>query len=369
MLLRTKSAAVLCALVLAAGCSDSGDKAADASVAPTDSVAVDDTSTVDSTADDGALGADDIDGSWVVVRQATEDNGFSGLPPDSDPAVTFRTYDLECRDDSCTTIDAYVGRANGDVNTAAPLEMAFDGTTLTAIDEWNAQCLSITSGKYDGPEETSGVAHLSLEPQFDDGVLVSFVGVYDVSMVTEASADCAAEDVSQKADMVLFRPELATFSELSDGVYWGEGAQGFAARGLTGCTASTCVLREPYTTVTEIGPMSSWAEGTVSLGDEGLYTGAVTFADNCVDTAGAWVADETTMITVEAAVALVEVTGLDTPILLIYEQVTGEPVADLAPELAEQCGGDIGRNLIFAGVPSDRTELIDFDATALGTDV
>ncbi|MDO8392236.1 MAG: hypothetical protein Q7V57_17320 [Actinomycetota bacterium] len=368
MMRRTKSATLLCALILAAACSDSGDKGADDSVAPPDST-TDSTgdTVVDTTVDDGALTNDDIDGSWVVVRYATEDNGFSGLAPGSDPAVTFRTYDLECRDDECATIDAYIGRANGEVNTDEPLEMTFDGATLTAIDEWQAKCLSVATGAYDGPQDSQGIANISLEPQFTDGVLVSFVGNYDVTMHTEASADCAAEDTSLKADMVLFRPEQSTIMELADGVYWGEGAQGFTARGISGCAADTCRLREPYATVGQAGIENVWVEGTVSLSADGSYSGAVTFTDNCV--ADVWVADDTTMITVEAALALLEVVGFEHPILMVYQQVTGEPAPDMAAELADRCGTSFTRTLIFAGVPSDTPGLIDFAAPALGTDV
>lgn len=357
-------AALTCVLLATTvACSD--DKAADST---TDSNASVPAGTGGTGTSDGGSTDAGIEGAWVVVRRVTQNDGYFNEEAGREPLVQYRMYDLTCADASCAQVSAEVTRASGNMS-STPLVMQFDGTRLTVNEALPAACLNAEGTGLDGPQEETDTTTIDMTAQPSDGGVISFVGEYSFRATSEASAGCSAVDVGYTADMVMFRPDLVQLSPLSDGLFWGDGLLGPAMRAVHSCVDNTCLLREPYSIIHENSEEAVYLEGTLTKNSDNSYSGAITFKDSCLDQATSlWIADDAYDLAVSATVAYAQVPGWDDPVLLIIEQLTSQPSADLPADVAEACP-PFTRTLAFAGIPSQMDDRIDITAPALGTDI
>lgn len=357
-------AAMACVLIATTvACSD--DKSSDTT---TDSNASVPAATGGTGTSDGGSTDEGIEGAWVVVRRVTQNDGYFNEEEGREPVVQYRMYDLTCADASCAQVSADVTRASGNMS-STPLVMQFDGSTLTVNEELPAACMNAEGTGLDGPEEEIDTTTITLTAQPSDGAVVSFVGEYSFRATSQASAGCSAVDVGYTADMVMFRPDLVTLQPLGDGMFWGDGLLGPAMRAVHSCVDNTCLLREPYLLMHETGEEPVYLEGTIKKNPDNSYSGAITFKDSCIDQATSmWIADNAYDLAVSATVAYAEVPGWDEPVLLIIEQITSQPSADLPADVADACP-PFTRTLAYAGIPSQMDDRIDLAAPALGTDI
>jgi hypothetical protein len=363
MITARRSTALACILLVLAACSDASTSDNSASGASNTTAAGNGATTTEAAPSTGVggLSATDFEGQWIVLRRLTTNDGYWNETPA--PPMEFRIYDITCSTPDCGEMSATVARANGVVNTDHPLTMRFDGERLTASDEWTSACKNPTTSVYDGPENSQGNASIDLQPVMVDGTLSSFAGDYSLTLVTDGSADCVAEDVGYTSEMVMFRVDAVSPLALADGVYYGDGWIGQAARGVQGCADDACRFREPYPLNTVTGTQVVWIEGTLTPDGAG-YTASVDFTDACSDPAtGAWLADDAYATHVDASVSLVQVAGFDQPVLLTKQEInaqanTGAPAA--CPSFAQ--------TFWFAGVAVDAPDLIDFTAPNHGVD-
>ena len=357
-------AALTCVLLATTvACSD--DKAADSTTDTGASLPV----TTDGTGTSDAGSTDNgIEGAWVVVRRVSQNDGYFNEEAGREPLVQYRMYDLTCSDAACQEVSADVTRASGNMS-STPLVMQFDGSKLTVNEELPAACMNPEGTGLDGPQEEIDTTTIDLTAEPSDGAIVSFVGEYSFRATSEASAGCSAVDVGFTADMVMFRPDLVTLDPLADGLFWGDGLLGQSMRAVHGCVDNTCLLREPYLLIHETGEEPVYIEGTIKKNPDNSYSGAITFKDSCIDQATSmWIADNAYDLAVSATVAYADVPGWDQPVLLIIEQITSQPSADLPADVADACP-PFTRTLAFAGIPSQMDDRIDLTAPALGTDI
>lgn len=347
MITARRSTALACIFLALAACSDSGTS--------------DDSAGGASSTTAAGISATDFEGQWIVLRRLTTNDGYWKETPA--PPMEFRIYDITCSDPGCGEMSATISRADGVVNTDDPLAMQFDGERLIASDEWSSACKNPTTSAYDGPQNSKGSASIELEPVMVDGTLSSFAGDYSLQLVTDGSTDCVAEDVGYSAEMVMFRIDAASPLELADGIYYGDGWLGQAARGVQGCAEGTCRFREPYPLNAATGPQNAWIEGTLTPGADG-HTASVNFSDSCTDPeTGAWLADAAYETHVDASVALIEVPGFDLPVLLTVQKISAMVTTD-APTACQP----FEQTFWFAGVAVDAPDLIDFAAPNHGAD-
>lgn len=272
------------------------------------------------------------DGEWTAYYRITDNGGWYTSP---DVAFTFPVK-FECDDATCSTGTRTANPAGDPV----PTPFTFDGEILSNKFDQMEACLNPTTGVADGPLLTATTAIDTMAPVMDGSDIIAFVGVRNFVAVTVGSADCTAEELGYKADVVYFRDDAGAPSALTgDGWFRAGTGDNTIERAIRLCTATPCDLqyRMPKQMLTADGSYQPvFVDVLLARAADGTYVGSANWVDSCAsDNDNSFVAAEgydTTLKVVLTAIELGDVT-----IIQASESQSGTPHASLTPEQAAVC--------------------------------
>ena len=309
---------------------------------------------------------------WLTVRRVVRDGGYWGVPEGGLLPVEARTYWMRCDTEPCTT-PTFESRAmdetesNGDELTAA-----IEGTVLTFGNRGPIECTDPATGQPTGPATAEVANGWTLDAVGDTGAVWS--GSYEYRLTSEASADCAAEDIGYLASMVLFDPAAVALTDDVEGIWLGESNETIGVEnGIRPCTAEEECDVMLRTSRDDVGGSAAGGPGvTRSFHDiplerqaDGTFYGTDQYASSCnSDTDGSYVSASGYLLTHQVWLSVYDLgEGAAERFVAEFDSaMSGETHPDLTPEQAAQCAPfekPAGRLL---ALPNDGTPaVVDWD--------